>query len=261
MLAQGTKPRSSSARQRMGRVKTAASQWEAARFDRSCAGRFGDGSGGGGCCDVRLSEGPEAFSHRGDARSLRHERLLDAQPDNVEPYSPPGQSVDRAHLYGIFQNTDPSPIWLPVIEDCAQAIGHAGKKTPFLGRHRDFFSFPRPKLLTTAKGMAVSAEPELVRRIGQFETGRRIEAGALFRSMSTCRRRWASASWRVSDCLAKAQRNRDQIQECLVRNGAGGVPGLSLRTEACSSVSLKLPGGIRNKAAVCGKGIRVSTRG
>src|SRR5882672_11343027 len=75
------------------------------------------------------------------------------KPDNVEPYvSPRTKALIVPHLYGIFSDTRSfHRFGIPVIEDCAQAIGHAGKRPPSSGDIA-IFSFHPTKLLTTGEG-------------------------------------------------------------------------------------------------------------
>lgn len=75
------------------------------------------------------------------------------------------------HLYGIFADINSFRQFnLPIVEDCAQAVGN--KAEHGISGDIAIFSFHPTKLITTGEGgMAVSRDPQLVRRMRKIRDG------------------------------------------------------------------------------------------
>ena len=75
------------------------------------------------------------------------------------------------HLYGIFADVESFRQFnIPIVEDCAQAIGNKGERG--ISGDIAIFSFHPTKLITTGEGgMAVSRDPQLVRRMRTIRDG------------------------------------------------------------------------------------------
>ncbi len=89
------------------------------------------------------------------------------------------------HLYGIFAQVESfRQFGIPIIEDCAQAIGDRGECR--ISGDIAVFSFHPTKLITTGEGgMAVSSDPQLVRQMRAIRDGAADRHGArLFSPLS-----------------------------------------------------------------------------
>jgi UDP-4-amino-4-deoxy-L-arabinose-oxoglutarate aminotransferase len=87
--------------------------------------------------------------------------------------TPRTKAIIVPHLYGIFANVASfRRFGVPLIEDCAQAIGYRGR-SPVAGDVA-IFSFHPTKLITTGEGgMAAASDPDLVARMRALRDGER----------------------------------------------------------------------------------------
>ena len=107
-------------------------------------------------------------------------------PANCAPYvSSSTKAIIVPHMYGMFAELAAfRDFGVPLIEDCAQAIG--GKSERAITGDIAVFSFHPTKCLTTGEGgMAVSEQPDLVARLRELRDGSaRSEGMRLFAPMS-----------------------------------------------------------------------------
>lgn len=109
------------------------------------------------------------------------------------------------HMYGIFSDiASLRPLRIPIIEDCAQAVG--GEGTRQLGGDIAVLSFHPTKCLTSAEGgMAISSDPDVLSRMRFYRDGGANEfAARIFSPMSD-----------IAAALAISQANR--YNEMLIR--------------------------------------------
>ncbi len=108
------------------------------------------------------------------------------RPEDVRPHlSPKTRAIIVPHFMGIFSDARAFlEFGVPVIEDCAQAIGARGSHRI----HGDIaiFSFHPTKLITTGEGgMAIAPRAELAARMRYLRDGdARLTGGRLFSPMS-----------------------------------------------------------------------------
>lgn len=99
--------------------------------------------------------------------------------------TPRTRAVIVPHMYGVFADVAAfRALGMPVIEDCAQAVGHDGHRA--LAADVAVFSFHPTKCLTAGEGgMAVSARPEVVAALRALRDGAGSpDRGRLFSPLS-----------------------------------------------------------------------------
>lgn len=166
------------------------------------------------------------------------------------------------HLYGIFADVRSfRRFGVPIIEDCAQAIGYRGR-SPVAGDVA-VFSFHPTKLITTGEGgMAASGDADLVARMRALRDGEKTyRAPRLFSPMPDL------ASALGLSQLARYHEALDRRAELAMRYKAALEPVIPdafdaypLRNNAFFRFPLRLSGGIRRyQPLFAARGIRVSS--
>jgi perosamine synthetase len=185
------------------------------------------------------------------------------KPENVEQViSRRTRALIVPHLYGIFTDIEPfHRFGIPIIEDCAQAIGDRGNRQ-FSPNDIAIFSFHPTKLITTGEGgMAVSSNAELVGRMRTLRDGTGSKKSArLFSPMSDMSAALGlSQLARYKSSLERRKEIAGSYRNALESVIPGGFGDYPLEYSMFFRFPIKLPGGIQKYRPLFEeKGIRVS---
>ena len=150
------------------------------------------------------------------------------------------------HLYGVFADIDSfRALGVPIVEDCAQALDAAGKRT--VKGDVAVFSFHPTKCLTAGEGgMVIAANAGLLEKMRTYRDGAADGYGArLFSPLSDIAAGLALAQLdRYEEGLARRREIADSYRSAVESCCAGALNRAALDDSMYFRFPLRLPGGL-----------------